>query len=200
MNKNSRKFIWILSCIICLYGCNQGLSPELKSRYYSESVKVGIFDESLFDSLALANKEHPARFYMICSAFLKDSMMNEAAVTYLIGKLRYKLYNKTNPDYEASGDGALAGSFAMAFGFEFKEYLNKNLDNYGEIMQQSGDWYQKNKHFYFKHPENELIYDKQTKSFFDYADTLLNHPTSYIQKLENERKELEVNLKKLKSY
>lgn len=197
--KGTQKIIWIVSCLISLSAFGQGsdLPQELKDHYYSDSIKVGEFQDKLYDSLKLANTQHPARFFMMCGSFIQDSMMNEAAVSFFIGRNRYKLYNKTNPDYEASGDGALAGSFAYIYGEILNDYLTKNLENYGRIMQLAGGWYSKNRHFYFESSENDSLYQLQTNSILEFADMLLNNPTEYIQQLEDERKQMEEFLEQL---
>jgi hypothetical protein len=199
MKNRIKKIVWIVSCLVSLSAFGQGseLSQELKDRYYSDSIKVGEFEDRLYDSLKLANTQHPARFFMICGSFIQDSMMNEAAVAFFIGRNRYKLYNKTNPDYEASGDGALASSFAYMNDEILNEYLTKNLENYSRIMQLTGGWYKKNRHFYFENSENDSLYQLQTNSMLEFADMLLNNPMEYINQLEDQRKQLEELLKQL---
>ena len=199
MKKIVQKIIWVLSCLISVSAFGQGseISQELKDRYYSDSIKVSEFDDRLYDSLKLANTQHPASFFMICGSFLQDSLMNEAAVAFFIGRNRYKLYNKTNPDYEASGDGALAGSFGYMYGEVLNEHLTKNLENYGRIMQLTGGWYKNNQHFYFDNSENDSLYQLQTNSILEFSDMLLNNPMEYIQQLEDQRKELDKLLKQL---
>ena len=175
----------------------QPLSKELKERYYSTQIKVGSLHQNLYDSLKLVNTEHPSRFYEICGSFIQDSMLNEAAVAYFVGRNRYRLYNKTNPDYEASGDGALAGSFAYMYGEVFNQYLNQNIDNYSALLQKSGEWYRDNKHLYFKASNSDSIYQVQTTALFNLANELKTDPFEYINKLENARKELEEMISKI---
>lgn len=175
----------------------QTLSKEMKERYYSSQINVGSLDRSLYDSLKLVNTEHPSRFYEICGSFIQDSMLNEAAVAYFIGRNRYRLYNKTNPDYEASGDGALAGSFAYMYGEVFNQYLNQNIDNYSALLQKSGEWYRDNKHLYFKASNSDSIYQVQTTALFNLANELKTDPSAYINQLEKARKELDEMLSEI---
>jgi hypothetical protein len=183
--------VGILNPIIS-FGQNQDIPNELKERYYSSHIKVGDVNKSLYDSLKLANTMHPSKFYEICGSFIQDSMMNEAAVTFFLGRNRFRLYNKTNPKYEASGDGALAGSFANMFGELLNEYLNQNIDNFSELAKKSGEWYRDNKHYYFKNSENDSLYQLQTNALLDFAVELKSNPMEYINKLEVERNEIEV--------
>jgi hypothetical protein len=173
------------------YGQNQDISKELKERYYSNKINVGVVNKSLFDSLNAANTLHPSKFYEICGSFIQDSMMNEAAVAYFVGSNRYRLYNKTNPKYEASEDGALAGSFAYMFGEALNEYLNQNIDNFSELVKKSGEWYRDNKHYYFKNADNESLYQLQTTALLEFANELKDNPLEYINKQEEQRKEIE---------
>lgn len=180
----------ILNPLISI-GQNQDIPKELKERYYSPKIKVGQVNRSLYDSLKLANTLHPSRFYEICGSFIQDSMMNEAAVAYLVGSNRFRLYNKTNPKYEASGDGALTGSFAYMFGEALNEYLNQNIDNYSELVKKSGEWYRDNKHYYFKNSDNDSLYLLQTKALLDFSNELKNNPLDYIKNLEEQRNEID---------
>lgn len=189
-------FLGILNPLVSI-GQNQEIPKELKERYYSPQIKVGELNRSLYDSLKLANTSHPSRFYEICGSFIQDSMMNEAAVAYFIGRNRFRIYNKTNPKYEASGDGALAGSFAYMFGEVLGKYLNQNIDNYSELVKKSGEWYRENKHYYFKNSENDSLYQLQTKALLDFATELKSNPLEYINNLEDERKQIEELMKQI---
>lgn len=178
-----QKMVWIL-LVINLFSCkeNPKASKDKKDIHKSESDSIGAIDNRLYDSLKLANKQHPSKFYMICGSFIQERKMNEASVAYIIGRNRYKLYNYTNPNYEASSDGALAGSFAYMYGDMLNAYLTKNLNNYGHVMQLSGNWYKKNKHFYFENKENDSLYQLQTTVILNFADSLLNHTEEYKQR------------------
>jgi len=180
-----------LVCSFQSFGQIQTISEELKARYYSSDINIGGIDQKLYDSLTAANTLHPSRFYEICGSFIQDSMMNEAAVAYFIGKNRYRIYNKTNPKYKASEDGALAGSFDSMFGEALIQYLNKNIENYSVLVRKSGEWYRDNKHYYFKDSENDSLYQLQITGMFKFADELKNTPLNYINDLEAERLEIE---------
>lgn len=181
----------IIICSLNAIGQDQSISKELKERYYSSTIKIGELNKILYDSLKIANTDHPARFYEICGSFIQDSMLNEAAVVFFIGLNRYKIYNKTNPNYKASEDGALAGSFAYAFGQVFDQYLNQNLDNFSVLLQKSGEWYRDNKHVYFKTANYDSLYQVQTMALLNQADEFKNNPFEYINNMEKARKELE---------
>ncbi len=172
-------------------------TEEIEARYYSDKIAVSVFDKSLSDSLKFGNKLHPSQLYSICGSFYRDSMLNEAAVVYFIAKSRYSFYNKTNPNYEASGDGALAGSFSSIFGSALTPYLQENLDNFGEVLKFCASWYKENEYFYFDHPENDSLYQLQTNAMYEFSETLLHHPEEYIQELEKKRKEFEELMKEL---
>ncbi|NVK63301.1 MAG: hypothetical protein HWE22_01890 [Flavobacteriales bacterium] len=191
-----RTFTLLLFCCLTATAFGQDSTQTLKSRYYSDEIAVGVFDKTLSDSLEYANKLHPAQLYTICGSFYRDSMLNEAAVVYLIARNRYRLYNKTNPNYEASADGALAGSFSSIFGSVVTPHLQENLENFAHVLKFSGTWYKENKYFYFDYPENDSLYQLQTDAMLELSDTLLNHPEEYIQQLENKRKEREELMKK----
>ncbi len=196
--KNNLVLITLITVFsITSFGQKQSLSQELKERYYSTQINVGSINQSLYDSLKLVNTEHPSRFYEICGSFIQDSMFNEAAVAYFIGRNRYRLYNKTNPNYEASGDGALAGSFAYMYGEAFNQYLNQNIDNYSALLQKSGEWYRDNKHLYFKASNSDSIYQVQTTALFNLANELKTDPVEYINQLEKARKELDEMLSEI---
>ena len=196
------KKIIILITNIYLIGVNvtaqeQSISEEVRERYFSKQIEIGEVEKSLYDSLKIANTQHPSKFYEFCGSFMKDSMLNEAAMAYFIGQNRFRLYNKTNPDYEASGDGALAGSFAYAFGEPLSQYLNQNLDNYSDLLRKSGEWYNNNKYYYFKNSGNDSLYQMQTNSLLNNAKELKSNPLEYINKLELQRKELEEAINEL---
>lgn len=198
---NRLSFLMIVMCFFLGFysnGQNEEMPDEVLERYYSDDIKVGEFSEAMYDSLEYGNSIQPVTFFMMSNGFIQDSMLNEAAVLFLVGRYRYKLYNKTDPNYELTGGGALAVSLASSYSSYFNRYLNKNLENYGEIVRTCGKWYEENKHFYFDHPDNDSLYQSQVDGFHELADLLLNNPEEYVDKLETKRKKREEEMEELK--
>ncbi len=201
MNKIN-KLILAVGLFFSVYGNNliaqkEQLSQELKDRYYSPNISVGKVDTRVFELMKNANELHPTKLYDICSTYLKDSVMNEAAIVYFIARNRFQLYNRTNPKYEPSGDGALAGSLAYLYGESINEYLNQNLDNFSEILRMSAEWYRDNKTVYFKDKEYDTIYAKQVSGLFANSNELKSSPEKYINVLEQERLEIEAIMQEM---
>lgn len=196
------KFILAVGLFFSVYANNsiaqkEQLSQELKDRYYSLNISVGKVDTSVFAAMKNANVLHPTKLYDICGTYLNDSLMNEAAIVYFIARNRFQLYNRTNPKYEPSGDGALAGSLAYLYGESINEYLNQNLDNFSEILRMSAEWYRDNKTVYFKDKEYDTIYGKQVSGLFANSNELKSSPEKYINVLEQERLEIEAIMQEM---
>jgi len=168
------------------YSQNEELSEKVISQYYQDHVPVGEFDSVLLDELQMVNTMHPGQIFMLCSKYVSKKDWNSASICFFIGRNRFRIYNKTNPEYEASGDGALAGSFAYLYGMSLTPYLNKNLENFAALLQISGEWYLANKHTYFEHPDYDSLYQLQVDGLLKNASELRNNPEKYIRQLEND--------------
>lgn len=190
-------FNLLMTISIDSFSQKENLPTEIQERYYSSEINVGEINKSLYDSLESANTMHPSRFYEICGTYVQKEQMNEATVAYFVGNSRFWFYNKTNPKYEASGDGALNASLSSSFGEVIYSYLNLNLDNYAELIKKSGEWYRDNKHNYFKNSVNDSLYQLQVNSMLDLSNQLKSNPEEYIAALELERMEIEALIEEM---
>jgi len=75
------------------------------------------------------DEKHPSEFFNAASSMLNESKFNAAAFLFYVGEMRFKYYNATNPNYQASGDGALYGSLNYVFGEPINMYLRSDIDN-----------------------------------------------------------------------
>lgn len=188
-------FLNIIILILLLHNtkvsAQNHIPDSLKRRYYSENINLSINNSMLSDTVSTYKNLHPASMFTSCGHFIKDSLMNEASVIYFIALNQYRLYNATNPNYQASGDGALLGSLNYVLGESIHEHLNKNLTNFSKILMTSYDLYKSNKYFHFKHSSNDSIYNLQLESLKKNALDLSENPNNYISELEKSKLEFE---------
>ena len=177
---------------------------ELYKRIYktADSLKaIGQISEidttSLFTKAKLLDKKHPSGFFETSGEFLTQSKFNEAAFVYYLGLMRFRYYNSANPDYQASGDGALLGSLKYVFGEPINMYLRTDIDNFIFIIKLTVSYYSNNDFKFFSKDKNEEKFKAQIKSYNDLLVELETNKAKYKEQWATERKTMEENIDKM---
>src|SRR5258705_7574762 len=72
---------------------------------------VGQVSNTLMTTAKTLDKNRPVAYYEKAAELMGKGDYNGASFLYYLGNLRYRYYNSSNPQYSASGDGALLASF-----------------------------------------------------------------------------------------
>jgi cell division FtsZ-interacting protein ZapD len=177
---------------------------ELYKRIYktADSLKAieqisAIDTAALFTKAKLLDKKHPSGFFETSGEFLTQSKFNEAAFVYYLGLMRFRYYNSANPDYQASGDGALLGSLKYVFGEPVNMYLRTDIDNFIFIIRQTVSYYSKNDFNFFSKDKNEEMFNAQIKSYDDLLVELETNKEKYKEQWATEKRTMEENIDKM---
>jgi len=177
---------------------------ELYKRIYktADSLKsigqISAIDTiSLFAKAKLLDKEHPSGFFETSGEFLTQSKFSEAAFVYYLGLMRFRYYNSANPDYQASGDGALLGSLKYVIGEPINMYLRTDIDNFIFIIRLTVSYYSNNDFKFFSKDKNEDKFNTQIKSYNDLLVELETNKEKYKEQWATERKTMEENIDKM---
>jgi hypothetical protein len=121
---------------------------------------------------------------------MKESKFNDAAFLYYLGRLRYRYYNAVNPAYEASGDGALLGSFEYIFGETLNLYLKTNIRNFISVVKASGDYFAQHDYAFYPKAHNPAKYDTLATAYTVLVKNLETNTEKYRKEWDEERAEL----------
>ncbi|MFN4364770.1 hypothetical protein [Chryseobacterium hispalense] len=107
--------------------------------------------------------------------------------------MRFRYYNSANPDYQASGDGALLGSLKYVIGEPINMYLRTDIDNFIFIIKLTISYYSNNDFKFFSKDKNEEKFNAQIKSYTDLLAELETNKKKYKEQWSTERKTMEEN-------
>lgn len=111
-------------------------------------------------------------FFEKFGEYLNRDKFDECSFLYHLGVLRYSYYNKTNKEYQASGDGALFASLKYMTEEFISIYLKNDIDKYMEILEEVDAYVENNDYdFHSKNIDlekyNELRYTELIKILRD---------------------------------
>lgn len=162
----------------------------------AKSGKIGILENDLFYKTLQIDSKPPVEYFNLSGEYMNSSKFNEASFLYYLGILRYSFYNKSNPNYSPSNDGALAGSLMMVMGEPVNMYLRTNIENFISILESVKRYYIENDFLYFSRTKNEEEYIVQANKLQEKIDDLKANKAKYTKDYKKERKEMEKLLKK----
>jgi hypothetical protein len=193
-------FVAVLFATEC-YGQNEF---EVYKRIYrtADSLKAigrirSIDTTSVLARVRVLDRKHPADFFMTSGQLFRDAKMNEAALVYLVGQMRYRYYNSANPNFKQGEDGALLGSFNALFNELMNMYLRTDVDNYLAIVKLTVSYCKKHDYKFFSRSKNIVKYDAQIRSINEMIHELETNKEKYQLTWMAERKALESKIDSL---
>ena len=142
------------------------------------------------------DKEHPAKYFEKAVELFKTNQFNDAAFLYYLGVLRYRFYNSVNPDYQASGDGALAASLQYEVGETINLYLKNNVDNFISALKFTTEYYKNNDYTFYSKQKNIEKYNKLFDNFSSLINDLETSKNKYKKEWDDERNLMITNIDK----
>lgn len=147
-------------------------------------------DSAITQQARQLDKEHPAKYFDAIGDLMKHSQFDEAAFLFYVAMLRYHYYNAVNPKYQASGDGALLGSFHYMFGATINLYLKTNIENFISVLRASGDYFAKNDYAFYPKAKNLGKYDTMANGYDGLIEDLETNKKKYREEWDKERAKL----------
>jgi len=142
------------------------------------------------------DKEHPSKYFEKAAELFKTNQFNDAAFLYYLGLLRYRYYNSVNPDYQASGDGALAASLQYVVGETINLYLRNNVDNYISALKFTTDYYKNNDYTFYSREKDIDKYNELFDNFSSLISDLETNKSKYKKEWDEERATMISNIDK----
>lgn len=162
------------------------VTDNTRKFYYNQDVRVGQLDSNLFSRLDQLNTSNPANIFDVLDVYMGDTLYNEAAILYYIGKMRVDFYNQTKPRKLKACEGANITSAEQVFFQTLKPFLRSNIDNYLFILEISLKWLNENEHHYFESKKAEDAYKLLLVENELFLNDLRRNPDKYIQMWEEE--------------
>jgi len=151
-------------------------------------------DSSIIGQVRRLDKEHPAKYFDTIGNLMKHSRFDDAAFLFYLAVLRYSYYNAVNPEYQASGDGALLGSYKYIFGETLNLYLKTNVDKFVSVLTASGDYFAKNDYAFYPKAKDPVKYDAIATKYAGLIKDLETNREKYRKEWDEERNRLMTGL------
>ena len=140
----------------------------------------------LVDSL---DRVSPEAFYQKSAELLSQFKIDQAVFLLNLGQLRFKYFNLTDPNYSASGGGALLMSLNYTLAEPINKYLKINIDNYIEILNSCIEWHSKHDYVFVTENKDSIKYNKLTNSLIAIRDNYIKNKDSLKKEGIKEAKE-----------
>jgi hypothetical protein len=157
--------------------------------------KVGVLENQVYKIADSLSEKHPMEYFNTSAEYLKERKFNEASFLYYLGYFRYKYFNSSNPNYQASGDGALAGAFSSMLGEPIKMYLHCNIENFISILNSTIEYMKSNDYKFYPKEKDLEKYNLQLKNASTVVEDLKTKKNKYKKDWKKERIEFEKLLK-----
>jgi hypothetical protein len=157
--------------------------------------KVGILENQVYKIADSLSENHPMEYFKASAELLKERKFNEASFLYYLGYFRYRYFNSSNPNYQAGGDGALAGAFSSMLGEPVKMYLHCNVENFISILNLTVEYMKSNDYTFYSKEKDLEKYNLQLKNASTAVEDLKLNKNKYKKEWKKERKKFEKLLK-----
>jgi uncharacterized protein YcfL len=154
--------IFVLSLFL-LIGCESTTQSNSGEEYNLQGI------EDLKSEIQI---KHPVTYFELAGQLLKEGKMDEAAVWYYVGQIRYRAYLTANPGLEPSGDPALYGSLKYVLGTPINEYAGSNPDNWVKLIEQAIQWHHENPNLFTPKDTHSEIYSEIEAGFIEFRDSV----------------------------
>ena len=158
--------------------------------------KIGALENEVYEAANALSDKHPMEYFSSSGEYMKRQKFNEASFLFYIGYLRYKYYNSSNPKYQVSGDGALAGSLSAMLGEPINMYLRSNIENFISILNSTIQFNQSNNYNFYPKEKDPEKYNIQLRKATEMLEDMKSKKAKYSKAWKKERKEIQKLLKK----
>jgi hypothetical protein len=144
-------------------------------------------DSSIIKQVKKLDKKHPSGYFLVIGEAEKRAKYDDAAFLYYLAILRYKYYNRANPKYEASGDGALLASLKNMAGEPINMYLKTNIDNFVAVLKCSGDYFANHDYRFYLRAKSPANYDSAATLYTALISDIQTNREKYRKQWDEER-------------
>ncbi len=156
--------------------------------------KINRFDTTVCKVAESLNSCHPVGYFSAAAKLMKESKFNEAAFLYYLGVMRYRYFNSVNPEYQASGDGALFGAMKNLMGNLINMYQRVNVDNFISVLKRATNYTAENDYKYFSRDKNIEKYNDVTQHWNTFIIDFEVNKEKYSEQWKMERIEYEKSI------
>lgn len=194
MKKN---IILLLLCVFNISHAQTDFYTEIYKNADSLIIKnqVGVLENKIYKIADSLSAKHPMEYFKTSAEYLEHHKFNEASFLYYLGHFRYKYFNSSNPDYKASGDGALASSLSAMLGEPILMYLHCNIENFTSILNLTKQYMESSDYAFYSKEKDLEKYNLQITNVSALLQDLKTNKTKYEKEWKKERKKIEKLLK-----
>ena len=163
--------------IITLFIFTSTLFAQENKVFYPE-----LFDQEVMTKIAILEKTHPVSFFKEAAQYYKNGNVNESALLFYVGQLRYRYYILAHPEAKPDGDKAVLASLQNVLGQEINYKLGENVDNYIKIIEAIIDYSNQNDYHFYSKKESPENYEKVISGLIKLKDYVITNKEQFIAK------------------
>jgi hypothetical protein len=147
-------------------------------------------DNSILKEVNRLDRKHPEKYFEAIGDCMKQGRFDDAAFLYYLGILRYRYYNRANPRYQASGDGALLASFEYMAGGPINLYVRTNIDNFVAILKASSGYFAQHDYPFYPRAKSPANYDSAATIYSILINDIQTNREKYQKQWDEQRNQL----------
>lgn len=141
-----------------------------------------LFNDESIARLIKLEKAHPTEFFGAAAENYRNNKINEAALFYYIGQLRYRYYIACHPNYRPDGDRAIFASLQSVIGSEINYKLGEDIDNYIRIIDAVIEWGEVYDSEFYSKENNPKKYDEIIMGLKNLKQKTIDNKDHIVQK------------------
>lgn len=169
--------------VIVLFVLSKSLSAQEKKRFHPE-----LFNQEVVNKVATLEKVHPVSFFEEAGKYYKNGNLNESALLFYVGQLRYRYYILAHPDTKPDGDKAIFASLQNVLGQQINYQLGENVDNYIKILEAIIDYSNENDYQFYSNKESPENYEKVIGGLIKLKNYIIANKEQFIAKRKENAK------------
>lgn len=168
---------------IALFIITNSLFAQKNKAFHPE-----LFNQEVMTKVAKLEQTHPVSFFEEAGKYYKSGKINESALLFYVGQLRYRYYILAHPDTKPDGDKAIFASLQNVLGQEINYKLGENVDNYIKIVEATIDYSKQSDYQFYSKKESPANYEKVIGGLIKLKDYLIVNKEAFIAKRKENAK------------
>ncbi|MEN9907690.1 MAG: hypothetical protein RLZZ540_831 [Bacteroidota bacterium] len=169
--------------VIAVFIITNSLFAQENKAFHPE-----LFNQEVMTKIAMLEKTHPVSFFEEAGKYYKNGNVNESALLFYVGQLRYRYYILAHPDTKPDGDKAIFASLTNVLGQEINYKLGENVENYIKIVEATIDYSKQSDYQFYSIKESPVNYEKVINGLIGLKNHLVANKEQFIAKRKENTK------------
>jgi len=129
-------------------------------------------------------EKHWTDFYGAAAEPFKEGKINDAALLFYLGQLRYRYYVASHTKEETVADRTAFASLHRVFGADINYELGEDIDNYIKILEAVIEWAEANDYKFYSKKKDPDKYEEILNGLKELRQHFIDNKDSIIEERE----------------